>query len=147
MSNNTIVDFAAEFGGRDAASRVLPHFRALKRAAKKVQLPDFPFPELVFILRVDGEISQYGNSGIDNFDFDKAGEYLSLDIVMTLQNQEKVIEFISSSLINSSEEITKEMSCRKIGLIDADNIKNCMNELIANYVEEMTQEKELSNGS
>jgi hypothetical protein len=79
----TTIDVSAQYGGRDAFRAVLPHFRALKSALKGKLLGGFPFPELAFILRVDGEVSAYGQSGAGSIDFDKEGGYISVDIGIT----------------------------------------------------------------
>jgi hypothetical protein len=79
----TIFDVSAQFGGPDAAEKVLPHFRALKSALKGKSFGGFPFPELAFILRVDGQVSAYGQSGPGNIDVDTKGQYVSVDIGIT----------------------------------------------------------------
>ena len=55
----TTIDVSAQFGGPDAAEAVLPHFRALKAALKGKSFGGFPFPQLAFILRVDGAVEAY----------------------------------------------------------------------------------------
>jgi hypothetical protein len=87
---DAVIDVSAQFGGRDAAQAVLPHFRALKKAAKGVAIPDFPSRKLAFILRVDGEVRQYGDSGPCNIDVDKNLEYVSMDIVVAIADREKL---------------------------------------------------------
>lgn len=79
----TSIDASAQYGGRDAFQAVLPHFRALKSALKGKSFGGFPFPELAFILRVDGNVNAYGQSGAGNVDFDKKGRYVSVDIGIT----------------------------------------------------------------
>lgn len=74
------ISVSAQFGGNDAATALLPHLWALKRAAVACVVPTFPYPEIAFILRVDGDVSSYGESGISHLDLDRNGTYLSLDI-------------------------------------------------------------------
>lgn len=74
------IEVSAEFGGRDAAAKVLPHFRALKEAARGINLADFPFEKLGYILRVDGEVTGYGLAGAGNIDVNKKDGYVSVDI-------------------------------------------------------------------
>lgn len=83
----TSIDVSAQFGGRDASQAVLPHFRALKSALKGKTFGGFPFPKLTFILRVDGEVNAYGQSGAGSIDFDKKGGYVSVDIGITREDQ------------------------------------------------------------
>jgi hypothetical protein len=82
----TIFDVSAQFGGPDAAEKVLPHFRALKSALKGKSFGGFPFPKLAFILRVDGQVSAYGKSGSGSIDFDTKGHYVSVDIGITYED-------------------------------------------------------------
>ena len=84
------IDVSAQFGGRDAAQAVLPHFRALKEAAKGAAISDFVARNLTFILRVDGEVNTYGESGPCNIDVDKDLEYVSVDLVVTIADREKL---------------------------------------------------------
>lgn len=83
----TTFDVSAQFGGRDAAQALLPHFQALKSALKGKSFGGFPFPKLAFILRVDGEVNAYDQSGPGNIQFDKKGRYLSVDIGITREDQ------------------------------------------------------------
>jgi hypothetical protein len=85
--NGSTIDFSAQFGGTDAASFVLPHFKALKAAAQGISVTNFPLPELAFILRVDGEVNQYGLSGLGDPEIDKKGRYLSVDLGLQLEDR------------------------------------------------------------
>lgn len=87
---DAVIDISAQFGGRDAAQVVLPHFRALKKAAKGKVLTDFPARDLTFILRVDGEVNTYGTPGASNIDVGRGGEYVSVDLVISLADREKL---------------------------------------------------------
>ena len=87
---DAVIDVSAQFGGRDAAQAVLPHFKALKEAAKGAAIPDFVARSLTFILRVDGEVSTYGESGPCNIDVDKNLEYVSVDLVVTTADRVKL---------------------------------------------------------
>ena len=49
-----VIDFSAQFGGREAAAALLPHFKALKAVASGLVIENFPFKKIAFILRVDG---------------------------------------------------------------------------------------------
>ena len=102
----TTIDVSAQFGGRDAAEAVLPHFWALKSALKGTTLVGFPFRELAFILRVDGEINTYGQSGAGNVRFDKKGTYVSVDLGLTHEDlagrgPAEVAAFVAGEIMSS----------------------------------------------
>ena len=97
---STIV-ISAQFGGRDAAALVLSHFKALKAASADIGIESFPYPQLGFILRVDGDVNQYGNSGVGNLDIDEDGKYLSVDIGVTKDDRVDIASCISSAILNS----------------------------------------------
>jgi hypothetical protein len=134
-SNKTAnIDFSAEFGGRDAASAVLPHFHTLKAAAKGIAVTHFPYPELAFILRVDGEISQYGFSGTGEPDVDRDGEYLSIDIGITIQDRETIPQVIKSGIMNSPQIITAAIQFRGIKGFDSENLRVPLELLCKRYI-------------
>jgi len=135
-----IIDFSAQFGGRDAAAAVLPHFKKLKSAAKGIYLSDFPFPKLAFILRVDGDVNQYGASGIDNMDIDAKRKYLSFDIVITRQDREEIHSKIVSGLKESIDLIDKACVQKKIGDFNRDSLKSSINSLCEKYTSELNDE-------
>lgn len=97
------IDFSAQFGGRDAAEVVLPHFRALKAAARELHIQGFPFAKLASILRVDGEVSRFGASGAGNVEIDRDGEYLSVDIVIDRDDRDRAQAVITAALLSSIE--------------------------------------------
>lgn len=103
----TTIDVSAQFGGRDASQALLPHFRALKSALRGKSFAGFPFPKLAFILRVDGEVSTYGQPGASHIDFGKNGEYVSVDIGVTREDQAgggvaDVSAFIAGAIMSSA---------------------------------------------
>jgi hypothetical protein len=102
----TTIDVSAQFGGRDAAKAVLPHFWALKSALKGAMLVGFPFRELAFILRVDGDVNTYGQSGAGNVQFDKKGAYVSVDLGLTHEDlagrgPAEVATFVAGAIMSS----------------------------------------------
>lgn len=102
----TNIEVSAQFGGRDAAQAVLPHFRALKSALEGKSFGGFPFPQLAFVLRVDGEVNAYGQSGAGNVEFDKKGRYVAVDIGITREDQARggpveVSEFVAAEIMSS----------------------------------------------
>ena len=96
---DAVIDVSAQFGGRDAAQAVLPHFKALKKATRNAAIPDFGARTLAFILRVNGEVNTYGDSGPCNIDVDKNLEYVSVDLVVTIADRAKLDEGIDSNPI------------------------------------------------
>jgi len=96
------IDFSAQFGGRDAAQVVLPHFKALKRAARETSLTGFPFPKLAFILRVDGEVNTYGFRGAAHIDIDRKGDYVSVDIGIPLEDRDRLGQTTGRNVIREA---------------------------------------------
>lgn len=120
------IDFSAQFGGRDAAAKLLPHFKALKSASKGIDVEGFPLPELTFILRVDGSVNKYGCSGVGNIDC--ASDYISLDIVITKADQLDVPKFIEISF-NKSIKILDDY----LDDFSTESLKLCLDELFDKY--------------
>lgn len=116
------IDFSAQFGGQDAADAVLKHFKALKAAAKGIELSGFPYPKLAFILRVDGEVSQYGFSGTGEPDVDRDGEYLSIDIGITIQDRKAIPQVIESGIMSSPQIIVAAIRHRGNDDFDPHNL-------------------------
>lgn len=135
-----IVDFSAQFGGRDAAAAVLPHFKILKSAAKGVSLSEFPFPKLAFILRVDGDVNQYGESGIGNMDIDSKKKYLSLDIVITKKDRKEIQSKIISGLNESIELIDDVYTQKGIGDFNRESLKSSITTICKKYTSELDSE-------
>jgi len=136
----TIIDFSAQFGGRDAAALVLPHFKKLKTAAKGVSLSEFPFPKLVFILRVDGDVNQYGRTGIGNIDIDSKNKYLSIDIVITKKDRENIHTKIVSGLNESIGLIEDAYKQNRIGDINKNSLKSSITSICKKYTSELNSE-------
>jgi hypothetical protein len=135
MYQTAIVDFSAQFGGHDAADAVLPHFKALKEAAKEITLDAFPYPELAFILRVDGEISQYGFSGVGEPEVDKDGDYLAIDIGVTVEDRCDVPHVIRTSMMDSLQIIAAAINSRGIGDFDVETLRLPLNQLCDRYTD------------
>ncbi|AMV22406.1 hypothetical protein VT03_31215 [Planctomyces sp. SH-PL14] len=131
------IDFSADFGGRDAATAVLPHFKALKTACNGLRFQGFPFPKLAYILRVDGEVNQYGLSGVGYLDIDRKGEYLSLDIGIERDDRERIPHVICDGLLGSMEylqAVNKKISKR----IEFQPMQECLLELVGRYRRELS---------
>ena len=104
-STRASIDFSAEFGGKDVAAAVPPHFRALKKASRELVMAEFPFAKLAFILRVDGEVNQYELSGAGHLEVDPNGGYLSVDIGIQREDRERIVTRICDSMVSSGEQI------------------------------------------
>jgi hypothetical protein len=126
------IDFSAQFGGRDAAEAVLPHFRALKAAARELQIQSFPFAELAFLLRVGGEVSRFGSSGAGNVEIDRDGEYLSVDIVIDRDDHHRSQAVITAALL-SSVELIKAMQGPAHWDVDLEALQACLMDLSVRY--------------
>lgn len=103
----SILTVSAQFGGLDAGQAGLPHFRALKSALKGKSFVGFPYPELAFILRVDGDISSYGLSGAGHTEFDRKRQWVSVDIGPTKEwvgrSVSEVSVFIARAMMETVE--------------------------------------------
>lgn len=131
----TQIDFSAQFGGKVAAEIVLPHFRALKAAKHNLVISGFPFPKLAYILRVDGEITQFEFSGVGEIDIASDGEYLSVDIGIRIDDRCRIVEVISTSILKSID-IIRECKKSKILNVDFHSLSLCLNQLVNRYKEE-----------
>ena len=76
-----MLDVAGQFGGIDAGDCAVPHFGALKLACRSTQLSALP-GQLTFILRVDGDVRQFGARGLDNLVVGDGGGGVSVDICL-----------------------------------------------------------------
>ncbi|MBL4674514.1 MAG: hypothetical protein JKX81_19790 [Arenicella sp.] len=141
INKYTRIGFSADFGGRDAAAKMLPHFKGLKLAAKGLELKAFPYPELAFILRVDGEISSFGTSGIENMDIDRDGDYISLDIVITKENQESMASIFNTfklAFLDSIPTLENEINKQKNSALDIVELEARLTELYEKYTNIMS---------
>jgi hypothetical protein len=126
----TTIDVSAQFGGRDASQAVLPHFRALKSALKGKSFGGFPFPELAFILRVDGEVNAYRQSGAGNIEFDKKGGYVSVDIGITRaewadRGPADLSAFVAKAIM-SSVSILRELGDARLNGVDWEALEGAL---------------------
>ena len=134
--------FSADFGGLDASDAVLPELLALKAAARGISVEEFPFPQLGFILRVDGEVSQFEFSGLDNLDVDTRGKYLSVDIGVTIEDRQDLKRRMVSSILDSPGFIEgaargKKFSTKlaeRMGVIDYNALKAPLELLCSRYM-------------
>jgi hypothetical protein len=120
VTDSATLDVSAEFGGEDAAQVGLPHFKTLKTAKEGITVGGFPFPQIAFILRVDGGIHSYGLSGLGNVDFDKRRQYLSLDIGIPrdVQATAKQIANVVSDAIGAATGFLKRLDDRRLNDVD-----------------------------
>jgi hypothetical protein len=128
----SFIDFSAQYGGRDAATAVMPHFKALKAAAHGLRLEGFPFPELSYILRVDGEISQYQLSGAGNIEIDAGKQYLSVDIGIERGDRNQIVKVICDAILSSAEQI-EDLALYKRWNVDFNSLRECLLDLTTRY--------------
>jgi hypothetical protein len=132
------IGFSAQFGGQDAATAVLPHFKALQVASQGLRFEGFPYPELAFILRVDGEVNQYELSGAGYLDVDRRGRYLSVDIGIERDDRGRVADVICEGLLFSMEYI-RSVKPKLAKKIDFRSMEECLVELVSRYRSELTR--------
>lgn len=109
-ANVTVFDVSAQFGGREAARAGLPHFHALKAAARGLTFSGLPLPVLAFMLRIDGEVSVYGPLGPSNVAFDDSGHFVSVDIGVSQAQQAHLAPPVLAAQI-------AEAICSSVGLL------------------------------
>lgn len=129
------IDFSAQFGGREAATALLPHFKALKAVAKDLSIEEFPFKKMAFILRVDGEVNSYNLSGPGNLDFD-GDNYVSVDLGITQDEYQSCAIDLIESIIRSlrlSVELLKQSSDIRLEGIDFRVLEGIVDQLINSY--------------
>ncbi len=132
----SVIDFSAQFGGRDAAAAVLPHFKALKIASSELRLAGFPFAKLAYILRVDGEVNEYGISGAGNIEFDSNGDCLSIDIGIMYIDRDRILSVICDAIQSSIVQIVR-LGKDRMWNVDANELTFCSMEIIARYRNEL----------
>ena len=136
---SSLIDFSAEFGGRDAATVALPHFKALKAASRGLRVEGFPFAELAYILRVDGEISRYQLSGAGNLEIDSDGEYLSVDIGIKHDDRDRILEVVCRAILSSVEQI-KTLKRTESWDVDFQSLQTCLSDLVVRYKNELPRQ-------
>ncbi len=131
------IEFSAQFGGRDAAAAVLPHFKALKAVARGHAIGQFPFKSMAFILRVDGEINSYELSGPGHLDFD-GDNYVSIDIGIPQGDYVNCSECVSRSVVRalqSSVDFMKHSKDARLRGIDFEVLRETVKRLCDSYEE------------
>ena len=77
----TKIEFAAEFGGKDARSEVYPFFRSLKKTEGSFHFDSFSsLDKVTFILRVDGSVKSYTPSTVDHIIYYMKENEISIDL-------------------------------------------------------------------
>jgi len=133
---DSTLEFSAQFGSREAAEAVLPHFRILKSVARKYSLPQFPFKSMAFVLRVDGEISSFGLSGLGNIDF-KGKKYVSVDIGISqedyVRNTKHLSSVISDAIVTSAS-FLQQVDDERMKDIDFAMLREALNDFSKSYL-------------
>ena len=137
----TTIDVSAEIGGLDADQAIRPHFRALKSALKGRSFEGFALAELTFILRVDGEVSAFGLSGPGNIDFDKKGQWVSVDIGIPTGNWiargvSEIAAFVAGAIL-ASVALLREQGGRRLEGTDWSALETALQAFCAAYAAEL----------
>ncbi len=111
----TTFDVAAQFGGPDAAQVMVPHWRALKLAAAEADFSSVPLKNITFILRVDGAVNTYDQSGAGRLKVDKKGAGVSVDIGLTRgdlagRGPIDISEVIAKAIVSSADLLANHRS-------------------------------------
>lgn len=138
---SSVIDFSAQYGGRDAAAAVMPHFKALKAASRGLCLDGFSFPELSYILRVDGMVRQYELSGAGNLEIDSGREYLSVDIGIGQEGRGRISKAVCEAIL-ASVKLIEDVARRKKFKVDSNSLNRCLSDLIARYRNELLCKEE-----
>ncbi len=146
VANTSTLDFSAQFGSQDAADSILPHFRALKSAAKGVELEGTPFQQVAFILRVDGEHQQFGFAGADHVDIDGLN-YVSVDIGVPSEvyvgRREDVIARFVSNAMRSGLDLLAESDDKRLSKVNFDNLRQGVERICNAYERSMSERSHL----
>ena len=110
------ITFSGEFGGPDAGTLGRSRWLGLKAAAHDVDLRSFPFSELAFILRIDGKVHSFGSRGVDNLLISRSKEYLSVDIVIPLEDHERIDDAIVDAMKATPEFLRTHSKCKRMDI-------------------------------
>lgn len=134
-----IITFSAQMGCKQSSEEALPYFWGLKEAAKEIDISGFPFPELAYILRVDGNIWAFGVSGPNNFKLDRKGQYLSIDLGVTIDDRKRLPTVLAESLLVSIDALHAfEFKRKRAWHIDYEELKLAIHTLVRNFQAEPT---------
>jgi hypothetical protein len=130
------IDFSAQFGGLDAENHVLPHFKALKKACKSIEIVNFPFRNLTFILRVDGKIRSFNFSGLEKIKTASSKEYISIDLGIMRKDYGQIEKVISESVLSSTNLLINVFAKMKLKY-DIGSLKSNIQRLVSNYKDDI----------
>lgn len=134
------IDISAQFGGLDAGE-LLPHFQALKAECQNFSIPDFPFPELAFILRVDGNISSFGLSGPGFVKFDRKGQWVSVDIGIPSterQQGDRVVAAFIATALPAAVDVMQAARRKALAKVEWEAVRQALQALGHAYMARMT---------
>ena len=133
------ITFSGQFGGPDVGTLGRSRWLGLKAAARDVELRGFPFPRLAFILRIDGSIQRFGSRGVDNLAISRQKEYLSVDIVIPLEDHERIDDAIVNAMKATPEFLRTHSKCQRIE-IDYDELEITINSICEAFRAKMKTE-------
>ena len=134
MNNKTKIEFAAQYGGRDAFGELRPHFFLLKKAAENISLSNFPYQNLTFILRASGNITEYSGFGFDNPDVSSKDNYISVDIVIHEGVWKTFDRFLIDTLEGLNSYLKLLVESGKMHTYDEENLSIGMKALSMKYL-------------
>lgn len=135
-----LITFSGQFGGPDVGTLGRTRWLGLKAAAKDLTLNGFPFPELAFILRIDGSIQRFGSRGVDNLVISRSKEYLSVDIVIPLEDHARIDEAIVEAMQATPEYLKTHRRCKRLA-IDYEELEKSVNAVCDAFMEQMKSDR------
>lgn len=111
---------SADFGGDDAASALLPHFRAFKVAfADSGEALPSGIERAAFILRVGGSVRDFPFEGCENVDLNRKKKYISIDVGVPIKRWQgrsdvEIAAYLIDSMWEGLEEILARLAANKI---------------------------------
>lgn len=138
---NAKIDVSAQFGG-GRSNELVPHYTGLKEECVNFSLVDFPFPELSFILRVDGSLAKFGLSGPGFVSFARKGDWVSVDIgvpeAVHEQGERQLAEFIAAALL-AAVDVLRVARRKVMAMVDWDAVRDVLHALGEAYKQRMLQ--------
>jgi len=120
---------------------VLPHFKALKKAKIGLSLPNFVARDLTFILRVDGQINTFDGPSPGNLDAPRNREYVSLDLVVTVEDRRLLTSDAGANPIVQAIKATVPFLAGKTEVALSEEglraLRETLDELCARYVAQL----------
>lgn len=140
--NKEAFEIAAQFGGKDCSEVILPHFRAIKKALKKHRDSRYcdSIDEFSFLLRVDGQITQWEFYGCENIDFNLKERFISIDVGVPIliwkKSNKDIADYFSKSILEGADKMVEYLLEKNIS-IEKKALRNDLISALEGYVKEM----------